>query len=77
MNLNDCFSAGHGEVVHVGVEKGEASGSERFHLVGIKLVAHAEFECPRNDRDVFSVWVPMGGDSEPIGHLQADREVAG
>ena len=77
MDLDNGFSASHGVVVHVGVEKGKAPGSERVHLVGVKLIAHADFERPRNDRDVFSVRVKMGRDAEPIRHLQANREVAG
>ena len=77
MDLHDRFSAGHGEVVHVGVEKGKAPGYERFHLVRLKLIAHAEFERPGNDRDVFSVRVKVGRDAEPVRHLQANREVAG
>jgi len=69
MDLDNGFSAGHGIVVHVGVEKREAPGDEHFHLVGIKLVAHANFERSGNDRDVFSVRVPVGRDAEPIRHL--------
>ena len=69
MNLDNGFSGGHGIVVHVGIEKGKAPGNERFHLVGVKLVAHANFERSGNDRHVFSVWVPMGSDAEPIRHL--------
>ena len=49
---NPFFSAGHDVVVHVGIEKGKASGNERFHLVGIKVIAHTNFERPGNDCDV-------------------------
>src|SRR6516225_1177261 len=77
VDLHNSFSGGHRIVVHVGVEEGKASGNESFHLAGVKLIAHADFECSGNDRDVFPVRVPMGRDTEPIGHLQANREVAG
>ncbi len=77
VDLHNGFSGGHGIVVHVGVEESKASGNESFHLAGVKLIAHADFERPGNDRDVFPVGVPMGRDTEPIRHLQANREVAG
>jgi len=52
VDLHNGFSAGHGVVVHVGIEKGKASGNECFHLVGIKVIAHTNFERPGNDCDV-------------------------
>src|SRR5512137_2384471 len=77
VDLHNGFPGGHGVVVHVGVEESKAPGAERFHLAGIKLIAHADFERPGNDRDVFPVRVPMGRDTEPVRHLQANRETAG
>ena|SRR5689334_14157765 len=53
VDLNDGFSASHGEMVHVGIEKGETAGNERFHFASVELIAHADFECAGNDRDVF------------------------
>jgi hypothetical protein len=76
VDLHDSLSASHGIVMHVGIEKGKAPCSERFHLVGIELIAHADFERPGNDRDVFPLRVPMGSDAEPIRHLQANGKVA-
>jgi len=77
VDLHNGFSAGHGIVVHVGVEEGEAPGNESFHFAGVELIAHADFERPGNDRHVFPVRMPMGRDAEPIGHFQANREVTG
>src|SRR5580658_1730453 len=44
MDLHNGFSGGDGVVVHVGVEESKAPGSESFHLAGVKLIAHADFE---------------------------------
>jgi len=77
VDLHDSFSASHGVVVHVGVKKSKAPGSERFHFVGVEFIAHPDFEGPGNDRDVFPLRVPMGRDAKPIRHLQANREVTG
>jgi hypothetical protein len=76
VDLHDGFSASHGVVVHVRVEKGKAPGNERFHLVGVKIISHPDFERPGDDRDVFPLRVPMGRDAEAIRHLQANCEVA-
>src|SRR6266853_6785923 len=76
VNLHDGFSASHGEVVHVRVEKGKAPGNERLHFVRLELIAHPEFERSGDDRDVFPLRVPMGRNAEPIRHLQATCEVA-
>src|SRR5260370_33266913 len=54
VDLHDSLTASHGVVVHVGVEKGKAPGNERFHLVGVKLIAHADFERSGNNGDVFT-----------------------
>src|SRR5438046_5897816 len=77
VNLYDGFSTSHGEVVHVGIEKGKAAGSERFRLVGLELIAHSESEGPGNDSDVFPFRMKMRRDAEPVRHLQANGEVAG
>ena len=77
MDLHDSLAASHGVVVHVGVEKGKAAGNERFHLVDFKLIAHADFERSGNNGDVFPAGVEVGVNAEAIGHLQANREVAG
>ena len=69
VDLYDSFSASHGVVVHVGVEKCKASGGERGHLVGFEFIAHPDFEGPGNDRDVFALRVEMGRDAEAIWHL--------
>ena len=76
MDLHDRFSASHGEMVHVRIEKGKAPGSERFHLIGVELISHPDFEGPRDDRDVFPLRVPMGCDAKAIRHLQSNGEVA-
>lgn len=76
MDLHNGFSGGHGVVVHVGVEEGEAPGNECVHLIGVKLIAHADFKRPGNDGHVFPFRVPMWRDAEPIGHFQANRVVA-
>src|SRR5712672_2655916 len=75
VNLHDGFSASHGEVVHVGIEKGKAPGSERLHFVGFELIAHSKLERSGDDGDVFPVWMPMGRNAEPIRHLQANCKV--
>jgi hypothetical protein len=77
VDLHNRFSADHGVMVHIGVKKSKAAGGERFHFVGVELIAHPEFEGPRNDGDIFAFQVKMGRDTEPIRHLQANREVAG
>src|SRR5215470_11695577 len=77
VDLHNGFSGSHSIVVHVRVEESKAPGNERFHLAGVKFIAHADFERPGNDRDVFPVRVTMGRDTEPIRHLQTNREVAG
>src|SRR4029077_8118297 len=77
MDLHDSFSTRHCEVVHVRIEKGKAPGGERFHLVSVKFIAHADFERPGNDGDVFPLRVPMRSDAEPIRHLQSNGEIAG
>ena len=59
-----------------GIKKGKAPGSECFHLVGLELITHSEFEGPGNDCDVFPFRVKMRRDAEPIRHLQANGEVA-
>src|SRR5580700_5984751 len=46
VDLHYGFSGGHGVVVHVGVEEGKAAGNKDFHLAGVKLIAHADFERP-------------------------------
>jgi len=76
MDLDNGFSRGHGVVVHVGVEEGKAPSNENVHLAGVKLIAHADFERPGDDRDVFPARVPMRRDTEPIRHLQANRKIA-
>jgi hypothetical protein len=58
VDLHYSFSAGHGVVVHVGIEKSKAPSRERFHLVVIKVIAHPDFERPGNDSDVFPLRVP-------------------
>src|SRR5580704_19631045 len=63
VDLYDGLSASHREVVHVGVEKRKTPSGERGHLVGFEFIAHANFERARNDRDIFSVRVPMGSDA--------------
>jgi hypothetical protein len=77
VDLHNCFSAGHGEMVHIGVKESEAAGCERFHFVGLELVAHPDFEGPGDDGDIFAFRMKMRRNAEPIRHLQANREVAG
>jgi hypothetical protein len=67
VDLHDGFSHSHRIVVHVGIEKSKAASNEGFHLVGVKLVAHANFEGSRNDGDVLPVRMPMGRDPKPSG----------
>jgi hypothetical protein len=71
-DLYNGFSASHGVVAHVGVEKGKAPGYERAHLVAVKFIPHPDFEPPGDDSDVFPLRVPMGRDALAIGHLQAN-----
>ena len=53
VDLHNGFSASHGEVVHVGIEKSKTPGDECFHLVGVELISHTDFECAGNDGHVF------------------------
>ena len=68
VNLHDGFSASHGEVVHVGIEKGKAPGSERLHFVALKFVPHPQFERSGDDGDVFPV---LGANEARCGTRQA------
>ncbi len=77
MDLHDSLTASHGVVVHVGVEKGKAPRNKRFHLAGVKLITHADFERSGNDSDVFPAGVEVRINAETIGHLQTNGEVAG
>src|ERR1700722_3551288 len=44
MDLHDDLAACHGEVVHVGIEIGEAAGGKAHHAALIEAVAHANLE---------------------------------
>jgi len=76
VDLNDGLAAGHGEVMHFGIEEGEAAGGEGFGLVGIKLIAHANPEGAGDYRDVFAKRMPVRRDAIAVGHFQANRIVA-
>jgi hypothetical protein len=77
VDLDNGFSASHGVVVHVGIEKSKATGRERGHFVDFEFITHANLERTGNDRDVFALRVKMRRDAETVRHLQANREVAG
>src|SRR5437588_11280276 len=77
MDLYDDFAGGHGVVVHVWVEVGEASAREQHHLRFVELVAHSYLEVSRKNRDVLAVGMPMRGYLVAVGHFEADCEVAG
>src|ERR1700730_4983704 len=76
VDLHNRFSAGHGKVMHVRVKKSEAAGCERFHFVGLEVVAHSDFEGSRDDRHIFAFRMKMRRNAKPIRHLQSNREVA-
>jgi len=54
--------------VHVRGKIGEAAGRERSHLLRVKGVAHANFECARDDGYVFPKRMPMWRDAVSVCH---------
>ena len=44
MYLDNDLAAGHGVVMHVGVEKSKTAGSKRRHLLSVEVIAHTHLE---------------------------------
>src|SRR5579859_4826654 len=76
VDLHDGFPGRHRVMVHVGIQKREAPGRERLHLIRFKSVSHPHLELSGDDRHVFPQRVPMRRDAETVGHLQPNCVVA-
>src|SRR5882762_9503847 len=75
VHLHDHLAAGHGVVVHVGIEEREAALGKGGHLLRLKVVSHTQFERSLKDGDVLAIRMEVGGDAESVGHFDADGEV--
>src|SRR5271165_796537 len=76
VDLDHNFSAGHGVVMHVGIQISETASWENSHLAFVKAISHANLEGPRDDRDVFPLRMPMRRDAISVRHLQTHGVVA-
>ena len=54
MYLHDDLSAGHGVVMHIGVEKGKTTGGKCRHLACVKVIAHSHLEGAFEHSDIFT-----------------------
>src|ERR1700722_14341718 len=59
VDLHHNIAAGHRVVVHVGIEIGKAARGKTQHAALVEVVAHANFECPRNHSHILAVRMPM------------------
>ncbi len=75
MDLYYDFSTSHCVMVHVRVEEAKTAGGEGCHLVRVKNISHPQFECSRDDGDVFAQGMKVRCDAVSIRHLQADGVV--
>src|SRR3979490_1367228 len=62
LDLNNCARLGPSEVVHVRARDAITAGFERFRLLLVELVSHADSQGTRDYRDVLIGGVPMRRD---------------
>src|SRR5208337_3335978 len=76
VDLDHSVSAGHGVMVHAGIEIGEGTLREAHHLAHVEGVSHADLQSPRDYSDVFALGMPMRRNAIAIRHLQPNRVIS-
>jgi len=76
VDLDHYLSARHRVVMHIRFDISKTAGWEISHLAFVKAISHTNFEGAGDDRNVFPIRMPVGGDAISIWHLQTHSVVA-